>query len=112
MRLQAKKGEFLSSCQSPTLTRPVRKNLYKSGGLISVTSRILVVDMLQSDIPIELITGMLIMHAEQWVLTLSALHMTLTARRVTPLVLEAFIVRLYREKNKMGFVKEIGRAHV
>ena len=45
--------------------RPVRKNLYKGGGLISVTSRILVVDMLQSDIPIELITGMLIMHAEQ-----------------------------------------------
>ena len=65
MRLQAKKGEFLLSCQSLTLTRPVRKNLYKSGGLISVTSRILVVDMLQSDIPIELITGMLIMHAEQ-----------------------------------------------
>ena len=25
--------------------------------------------------------------------------------RVTPLVLEAFIVRLYREKNKTGFVK-------
>lgn len=89
MRLQAKNGKVLLSCQSSTLTRPVRKNLYKSGGLISVTSRILVVDMLQSDIPIELITGMLIMHAEQ----------------VTPLVLEAFIVRLYREKNKMGFVK-------
>lgn len=25
--------------------------------------------------------------------------------RVTPLVLEAFLVRLYREKNKTGFVK-------
>jgi len=36
---------------------------------------------------------------------LSALHLTLTVHRVTPLVLEAFIVRLYREKNKMGFVK-------
>jgi DNA excision repair protein ERCC-4 len=35
----------------------------------------------------------------------AALHLTLMARRVTPLVLEAFIVRLYREKNKMGFVK-------
>jgi len=42
------------------MTRPGRKNLYKRGGLISVTSRILVVDMLQSDIPIELIT-----HAEK-----------------------------------------------
>jgi len=65
MRLQAKTGEFLLSCQSTTLTRPGRKSLYKSGGLISVTSRILVVDMLQSDIPIELITGMLIMRAEK-----------------------------------------------
>ncbi|KIM47303.1 hypothetical protein M413DRAFT_440752 [Hebeloma cylindrosporum] len=66
-----------------------RQNLYKQGGIISVTSRILVVDMLQSDIPTELITGMLILHAE----------------KVTPLVLEAFIVRLFREKNKKGFVK-------
>ncbi|KAJ3515568.1 hypothetical protein NLJ89_g1672 [Agrocybe chaxingu] len=66
-----------------------RQNLYKQGGIISVTSRILVVDMLQSDIPTELITGMLVLHAE----------------KVTPLVLEAFIVRLYREKNKKGFVK-------
>ncbi|CAA7266441.1 unnamed protein product [Cyclocybe aegerita] len=66
-----------------------RQNLYKQGGIISVTSRILVVDMLQSDIPTELVTGMLVLHAE----------------KVTPLVLEAFIVRLYREKNKKGFVK-------
>ncbi|KAF8186802.1 hypothetical protein BJ912DRAFT_453061 [Pholiota molesta] len=66
-----------------------RQALYKQGGIISVTSRILVVDMLQSDIPTELITGLLVLHAE----------------RVTPLVLEAFIVRLFREKNKDGFVK-------
>ena len=45
--------------------RPGRKNLYKSCRLISVTSRILVVDMLESDIPVELITGMLIMHADK-----------------------------------------------
>ena len=60
------KGEkFLLSCESPTLTHPGRKNLYKSCGLISVTSRIFVVNMLESDIPIELMTGMLIMHAEK-----------------------------------------------
>ncbi|KAH9487436.1 DNA repair protein rad16 [Psilocybe cubensis] len=61
----------------------------RQGGIISVTSRILVVDMLQSDIPTELITGMMVLHAE----------------KVTPLVLEAFIVRLFREKNKNGFIK-------
>lgn len=66
-----------------------RQDLYKQGGLISVTSRILVVDMLQSDIPTHLITGIIVLHAE----------------KVTPLVLEAFIVRLYREKNTSGFLK-------
>ncbi|KAH0838837.1 hypothetical protein J3R83DRAFT_7247 [Lanmaoa asiatica] len=66
-----------------------RQVLYKKGGLISVTSRILVVDMLQSDIPTELITGIIVLHAE----------------RVTALALEAFIVRLYREKNTTGFLK-------
>ena len=29
----------------------------------------------------------------------------LTVLRVTPLVLEAFVIRLYREKNREGFVK-------
>lgn len=66
-----------------------RQDLYKNGGLISVTSRILVVDMLQSDLPTELVTGLLILHAE----------------KVTALSLEAFIVRLYREKNNSGFLK-------
>ncbi|KAG6333461.1 hypothetical protein ID866_5631 [Astraeus odoratus] len=66
-----------------------RQDLYKKGGLFSVTSRILVVDMLQSDIPTELITGIVVLHAE----------------RVTALALEAFIVRLYREKNTTGFLK-------
>ncbi|KAF8139594.1 hypothetical protein EV363DRAFT_1310012 [Boletus edulis] len=66
-----------------------RQDLYKKGGLISVTSRILVVDMLQADMPTELITGIIVLHAE----------------RVTALALEAFIVRLYREKNTTGFLK-------
>ncbi|KAK7042132.1 ERCC4 domain-containing protein [Favolaschia claudopus] len=66
-----------------------RQSMYLAGGLFSVTSRILVVDMLQGDIPTDRITGMLVLHAE----------------RVTPLVLEAFIVRLYREKNTIGFLK-------
>ncbi|KIM83728.1 hypothetical protein PILCRDRAFT_97161 [Piloderma croceum F 1598] len=61
----------------------------RGGGLMSVTSRILVVDMLQSDIPTDLITGILVLHAE----------------KVTALSLEAFIVRLYRGKNTTGLVK-------
>lgn len=49
---------FLLSCSS-------RKELYMSGGLISITSRILVVDMLTSNVPTEMITGLLVMHAEK-----------------------------------------------
>jgi len=44
-----------------------RQDLYKKGGLISVTSRIMVVDMLQSDIPTELITGLMVLHAEKYI---------------------------------------------
>ena len=43
-----------------------RQDLYKQGGLISVTSRILVVDMLQADIPTHLITGIIVLHAEKY----------------------------------------------
>ncbi|KAF6752030.1 hypothetical protein DFP72DRAFT_462496 [Ephemerocybe angulata] len=69
--------------------RQERQALYKGGGLIMVTSRILVVDMLQADLPTELVSGIVVLHAE----------------KVTPLVLEAFVIRLFREKNKDGFVK-------
>ncbi|KAI8974614.1 hypothetical protein BD414DRAFT_181511 [Trametes punicea] len=91
-------GEELGimGCRNPGLRivgfetgRKDRQDLYKKGGLISLTSQIFTVDMLTSDIPTHLITGILIMHAE----------------RVTPTSAEAFIVRLYREKNKNGFLK-------
>ena len=50
-----------------------RQDLYKKGGLFSITSRILVVDMLQSDIPTELITGIIVLHAEKYSLIASRL---------------------------------------
>ncbi|KIO31852.1 hypothetical protein M407DRAFT_217107 [Tulasnella calospora MUT 4182] len=71
------------------MSKKDRQLLYKKGGLISVTSRILVVDLLLKDIPVELITGMVILHAE----------------KVTPTSLECFVVRLFRKENKDGFVK-------
>ncbi|KAF8531160.1 hypothetical protein JB92DRAFT_2825304 [Gautieria morchelliformis] len=58
-------------------TQSHRQVLYRKGGLISVTSRILAVDMLLSDIPINMITGIIVMHAE----------------------------KLYRAKNQAGFLK-------
>ncbi|KAG8807434.1 hypothetical protein FRC17_004460, partial [Serendipita sp. 399] len=66
-----------------------RQDLYRQGGLISVTSRILVVDMLLSDISVESISGIIVLHAE----------------RVTPQSTEAFIIRLFRQNNTEGFLK-------
>ncbi|KAJ9098668.1 hypothetical protein QFC21_004316 [Naganishia friedmannii] len=66
-----------------------RKSLYESGGLISVTSRILVVDMLTHNIPTNLITGIIVLHAE----------------RVSATSIETFIIRLYRQENLNGFLK-------
>ncbi|CAO1633670.1 unnamed protein product [Sympodiomycopsis kandeliae] len=67
-----------------------RQNLYHSGGLISLTNRILVGDMLSKLVPTELITGIVVLHAED---TNSPAHQL------------AFMTNLYRSSNKDGFLK-------
>ncbi|GAA5933461.1 hypothetical protein JCM3775_000701 [Rhodotorula graminis] len=71
------------------VTDEKRERMYKDGGVFSVTSRILVVDMLKKVIPTALITGIVILHAEE----------------VKATSQEAFIVRQYRDENKVGFLK-------
>ncbi|KAL4403163.1 DNA repair protein Rad16 [Malassezia pachydermatis] len=66
-----------------------RHDLYTSNGIISVTSQILVVDMLSKRIPTAKVTGLVVLHAE----------------RITPTSIESFILRLFRQENKVGFVK-------
>ncbi|CAG8681451.1 22521_t:CDS:10 [Rhizophagus irregularis] len=66
-----------------------RSELYVSGGILSITSRILIIDLLQKRIPTYLITGILVMHAE----------------RVNETSTEAFILRIFKEENKEGFIK-------
>ncbi|CAF3459035.1 unnamed protein product [Rotaria socialis] len=66
-----------------------RKELYIQGGLFFVTARILTVDLLTNRIPIDLITGLLVYRAH----------------RIADSSSESFIVRLYRDKNKTGFIK-------
>ncbi|RIA94468.1 hypothetical protein C1645_796494 [Glomus cerebriforme] len=66
-----------------------RSELYISGGILSITSRILIIDLLQKRIPSYLITGILVMHAE----------------RVNETSTEAFILRIFKEDNKEGFIK-------
>ncbi|XP_053131973.1 DNA repair endonuclease XPF isoform X2 [Hemicordylus capensis] len=66
-----------------------RYEVYTQGGIIFATSRILVVDFLTDRIPSDLITGILVYKAH----------------RIIESCQEAFILRLYRQKNKQGFVK-------
>ncbi|EZF11364.1 hypothetical protein H112_07553 [Trichophyton rubrum D6] len=70
-------------------TVSMRHKMYSEGGIISVTSRILVVDLLSRLLDPKLITGMIILHAEKVVAT----------------SLEAFIIRIYRQYNKDGMLK-------
>ncbi|KAM0560999.1 hypothetical protein ACHAPJ_003499 [Fusarium lateritium] len=66
-----------------------REKMYAGGGIFSITSRILVVDLLTGLLNPESITGLVLLHAD----------------RVIATSLEAFILRVYRQKNKAGFLK-------
>lgn len=66
-----------------------RQKMYDKGGVYFISSRILVMDLLMERIPINLITGIIVDKA----------HKMIDACQ------EAFILRLYREKNKDGFIK-------
>ncbi|KAI8914895.1 hypothetical protein DFJ77DRAFT_463850 [Powellomyces hirtus] len=82
--------EFFRSINNET-TATERQDLYLSGGVLSVTSRILVVDMLNKIVPVNKILGIIVNHAH----------------RVTDTSTEAFILRLYRDDNKEGFIKAL-----
>ncbi|XP_065589028.1 DNA repair endonuclease XPF [Cyrtonyx montezumae] len=66
-----------------------RYEFYTQGGVLFATSRILVVDFLTDRIPANLITGILVYKAH----------------RIIESCQESFILRLYRQKNKEGFIK-------
>lgn len=66
-----------------------REKMYARGGIFSITSQILVVDLLTNLLNVDKITGMVVLHADKVVAT----------------SLEAFVLRIYRQKNKVGFLK-------
>ncbi|GAB7348110.1 hypothetical protein MBLNU459_g6132t1 [Dothideomycetes sp. NU459] len=71
-----------------------REKMYKQGGIFSVTSRILVVDFLTENLDPAKVTGLIVLHAE----------------KIPATSLEAFIVRIFRQKNKRGFLKAFSDA--
>ncbi|OCT54594.1 DNA repair protein rad16 [Cladophialophora carrionii] len=70
-------------------TVAAREKIYSEGGIVSVTSRILIVDLLSKLLDPETVTGLVVLHAE----------------RVVATSIEAFIVRSFRQHNKIGFLK-------
>ncbi|CAK9810363.1 DNA repair endonuclease XPF [Anthophora quadrimaculata] len=66
-----------------------RELMYLEGGVLFMSGRILVVDLLKKRIPLNLVTGILVYRA----------HNILNAYQ------ESFALRLYRQNNKTGFIK-------
>ncbi|KAK5191063.1 DNA repair protein RAD16, partial [Cryomyces antarcticus] len=83
------KARGLSLVNTDLMSVGTREKMYARGGIFSITSRILIVDFLSSLLDPATVTGMVVLHAE----------------RVIATSLEAFIIRIYRQKNKVGFLK-------
>lgn len=83
------KARGLSVVNTDVMSVGTREKMYSQGGIFSITSRILVVDLLTSLLNPTTITGVIVLHAEKVVAT----------------SLEAFILRIYRQSNKHGFLK-------
>ena len=62
-----------------------------NGGVLFITSRILVVDMLTDKVPMDLLSGIFVCNAH----------------RVQASSTEAFILRLFRYKNRKGFIRAV-----
>jgi DNA excision repair protein ERCC-4 len=86
---QAAKARGLSLVNTDLMSVGMREKMYAQGGIFSITSRILIVDLLSGLLNPETVTGVVVLHAEKVVAT----------------SLEAFILRIYRQKNKTGFLK-------
>lgn len=66
-----------------------REKVYLSGGIQFISTQVLVLDLLKGRIPTELITGIFV----------------LRAHKIIESCQEAFALRLFRQKNKTGFIK-------
>jgi DNA excision repair protein ERCC-4 len=85
------KARGLSVVNTDLMSVGTREKMYAQGGIFSITSRILVVDLLTSLLDPETITGLVVLHAD----------------RIVATSLEAFILRIYRQRNKVGFLKAL-----
>jgi DNA excision repair protein ERCC-4 len=85
----SQRARGLNVVNTDIMSVPTREKMYAQGGIFSITSRILIVDLLANLLNPEAITGLVVLHADKIIAT----------------SLEAFILRIYRQKNKVGFLK-------
>ena len=74
---------------SESLTVEKRRKLYQQGGVASVTSRILIVDLLSGVLHPNKVTGMVVLNVD-------------TLKNYSN---ESFILEIYRSQNRWGFIK-------
>ncbi|KAG0658814.1 hypothetical protein C6P45_002066 [Maudiozyma exigua] len=74
---------------SDSLSVEKRRKLYLEGGVISVTSRILIVDLLSGILHPNKVTGMVVLNVDS----------------LKNLSNESFILEIYRSQNRWGFIK-------
>ena len=85
----ASAAKGLSIVNTDMMSVGTREKMYSQGGIFSITSRILIVDLLSQLLNPATVTGLVVLHSERIVATST----------------EAFIVRIYRQLNKNGFLK-------
>ena len=74
---------------SDSLSVDKRRKLYLEGGIVSVTSRILIVDLLSGILHPNKVTGMVVLNVDS----------------LKNLSNESFILEIYRSQNRWGFIK-------
>ena len=107
--------------------RPHSVTVYANGGVVFVTSRILVVDMLTNRFPTSSLTGLIVCHAERYEREVAPSPLRLAnasgggtgppsvglagvrarPRSVTEYSAEALVVRHYRQATRAGFIKAV-----
>lgn len=87
-------GKMPQRITSESSNTKKRREIYLNGGILFVTERILVVDLLSERVPIDLVTGLIVYKAH----------------KVYNDCLMSFILRLYRMKNKKGFIKALSQS--
>ncbi|XP_034943246.1 DNA repair endonuclease XPF isoform X2 [Chelonus insularis] len=88
-KLKAMNVPMLPKIVTAQNTSNEREIMYLEGGVLFISGRILVVDLLKNRVPLNLVTGILVYRA----------HGILNNYQ------EAFALRLYRQNNKKGFIK-------